>query len=90
MAAVEKLKETRGFIEECWVELQKVTWPCRSDEPTAMTERPSAGGMMCCHSLARSLPAWFTTQTPRAAAISAAAVISAVPPSRSAKVYQSM
>ena len=27
MAAVEKLKETRGFIEECWVELQKVTWP---------------------------------------------------------------
>ena len=27
MAAVEKLEETRGFIEECWVELQKVTWP---------------------------------------------------------------
>ena len=27
MAAVEKLKETRTFIEECWVELQKVTWP---------------------------------------------------------------
>lgn len=27
MAAVEKLKQTRTFIEECWVELQKVTWP---------------------------------------------------------------
>lgn len=27
MAAVEKLKETRTFLEECWVELQKVTWP---------------------------------------------------------------
>ena len=27
MAAVEKIKETRTFIQECWVELQKVTWP---------------------------------------------------------------
>ena len=27
MAAVEKFKETRTFVEECWVELQKVTWP---------------------------------------------------------------
>ncbi len=27
MAAVEKFKQTRTFIEECWVELQKVTWP---------------------------------------------------------------
>ncbi len=27
MAAVEKIKETRTFIRECWVELQKVTWP---------------------------------------------------------------
>ncbi len=27
MSAVEKVKETRTFIEECWVELQKVTWP---------------------------------------------------------------
>lgn len=27
MGAVEKAKETRNFIEECWVELQKVTWP---------------------------------------------------------------
>jgi preprotein translocase subunit SecE len=27
MAAVEKLRETRTFIEECWVELTKVTWP---------------------------------------------------------------
>lgn len=27
MAVVEKVKETRVFIEESWVELQKVTWP---------------------------------------------------------------
>jgi len=27
VAAVEKIKETRTFIQECWVELQKVTWP---------------------------------------------------------------
>ena len=27
MSAVEKLKDTRTFVEECWVELQKVTWP---------------------------------------------------------------
>ena len=27
MAAVEKFKQTRTFLEECWVELQKVTWP---------------------------------------------------------------
>lgn len=27
MGAIEKAKETRTFIEECYVELQKVTWP---------------------------------------------------------------
>ena len=27
MGAVDRVKETRTFIEECWVELQKVTWP---------------------------------------------------------------
>lgn len=27
MAAVEKLRDTKVFIEECWIELQKVTWP---------------------------------------------------------------
>jgi preprotein translocase subunit SecE len=27
MAAVEKFKSARGFLEECWVELTKVTWP---------------------------------------------------------------
>jgi preprotein translocase subunit SecE len=27
MGAVEKVKETKTFVEECWVELQKVTWP---------------------------------------------------------------
>ena len=27
MSVVEKIKDTRTFVEECWVELQKVTWP---------------------------------------------------------------
>jgi len=27
VAAVEKARETKAFIEECWIELQKVTWP---------------------------------------------------------------
>ncbi|MDP2956853.1 MAG: preprotein translocase subunit SecE [Longimicrobiales bacterium] len=29
MAVIEKVKETRAFVEESWVELQKVTWPDR-------------------------------------------------------------
>ena len=27
MAVLQKVAETRTFIEECWIELQKVTWP---------------------------------------------------------------
>jgi preprotein translocase subunit SecE len=27
MSALEKVKETKTFLEECVVELQKVTWP---------------------------------------------------------------
>ena len=27
MAVVDKIKDTRTFVEESWVELQKVTWP---------------------------------------------------------------
>ena len=27
MSAVDKVKETKTFLEECWIELQKVTWP---------------------------------------------------------------
>jgi len=27
MSAIQKLKGTQTFLEECWVELQKVTWP---------------------------------------------------------------
>ena len=30
MAVVEKIRETRTFMEESWAELQKVTWPDRS------------------------------------------------------------
>lgn len=27
MAVVDKVRETRDFVEESWEELQKVTWP---------------------------------------------------------------
>jgi len=27
MGAIEKVKETQTFLEECWIELLKVTWP---------------------------------------------------------------
>ena len=27
MAVLEKVRETRTFVEESWAELQKVTWP---------------------------------------------------------------
>jgi preprotein translocase subunit SecE len=27
VAALAKIKETWTFLEECWVELEKVTWP---------------------------------------------------------------
>jgi len=29
MAVIETIKNTRTFLDECWVELQKVTWPDR-------------------------------------------------------------
>ena len=29
MAAIDKYRETRTFLEESWAELQKVTWPDR-------------------------------------------------------------
>lgn len=29
MSAVDRVKSTRTFVEESWVELQKVTWPDR-------------------------------------------------------------
>jgi preprotein translocase SecE subunit len=27
MAALDKIRSTRTFVEESWIELQKVTWP---------------------------------------------------------------
>jgi len=27
MSALDKIKGTQTFVEECWIELQKVTWP---------------------------------------------------------------
>lgn len=29
MALPDTIKNTRTFLEECWIELQKVTWPDR-------------------------------------------------------------
>lgn len=29
MAVPDTIKNTRTFLEECWIELQKVTWPDR-------------------------------------------------------------
>jgi preprotein translocase subunit SecE len=27
MGVIQKAKDTQVFLEECWIELQKVTWP---------------------------------------------------------------
>jgi len=27
MAVIQRAKDTKVFLEECWIELQKVTWP---------------------------------------------------------------
>jgi len=27
MGVIEKAKDSKTFLEECWIELQKVTWP---------------------------------------------------------------
>lgn len=35
MAVVDRIKETRTFIEESWIELQKVTWPDREQLQSA-------------------------------------------------------
>lgn len=35
MAVVDTFKNTKTFIDECWVELQKVTWPDRDQLQSA-------------------------------------------------------
>jgi preprotein translocase SecE subunit len=35
MAVVQKIQETRTFLEECWAELLKVTWPDRDQLQSA-------------------------------------------------------
>jgi preprotein translocase subunit SecE len=35
MAVVEKFRETKTFLDESWVELQKVTWPDRDQLKSA-------------------------------------------------------
>ena len=35
MAVVDTIKNTKTFIDECWIELQKVTWPDRDQLQSA-------------------------------------------------------
>jgi len=35
MAVVDKIRDTKTFMEESWVELQKVTWPDREQLQSA-------------------------------------------------------
>ena len=35
MAVVDKIRDTKTFMEESWIELQKVTWPDRDQLQSA-------------------------------------------------------
>lgn len=56
MAVVEKLRETKTFLEECWIELQKVTWP-------DMDQLRSATIVVILFTILISLVIWFMDST---------------------------
>ena len=56
MGAVEKAQETKVFIEECWIELQKVTWP-------DMDQLRSATIVVLLFTLAVSAVIWLMDKT---------------------------
>lgn len=58
MAVVDKVKETRTFLEESWVELQKVTWPDRD-------QLQSATIVVIAFTIAISLIIWLMDSTVR-------------------------
>jgi preprotein translocase subunit SecE len=58
MAVVQKLKDTQTFLEECWIELQKVTWP-------DMDQLKSATIVVIVFTIAVSLVIWAMDSTVR-------------------------
>jgi preprotein translocase subunit SecE len=56
MAVVEKFRETKTFLEECWIELQKVTWP-------DMDQLRSATIVVILFTILISLVIWFMDST---------------------------
>lgn len=56
MAVVEKFRDTKVFLEECWIELQKVTWP-------DMPQLRSATIVVILFTIAISLVIWLMDST---------------------------
>jgi preprotein translocase subunit SecE len=56
VGAVERVKETKTFLEECWVELQKVTWP-------DLDQLRSATVVVLLFTIAVSAVIWFMDKT---------------------------
>ncbi len=56
MAVVEKFRETKTFLEECVIELQKVTWP-------DMDQLRSATIVVILFTILISLVIWFMDST---------------------------
>lgn len=58
MAVVDKFRDTKTFLEECWIELQKVTWPDRD-------QLRSATIVVILFTIAISLVIWLMDSTVR-------------------------
>jgi preprotein translocase subunit SecE len=56
MAVVDKVRDTKVFLEECWIELQKVTWP-------DMEQLRSATIVVILFTIAISLVIWLMDST---------------------------
>lgn len=56
MAVVDKARDTKVFLEECWIELQKVTWP-------DMDQLRSATIVVILFTIAISLIIWLMDST---------------------------
>lgn len=56
MAVVDKVRDTKVFLEECWIELQKVTWP-------DMDQLRSATIVVILFTIAISLIIWLMDST---------------------------
>ena len=56
MAVVDKVRDTMVFLEECWIELQKVTWP-------DMDQLRSATIVVILFTIAISLIIWLMDST---------------------------